>query len=56
MGYVAIGRSSTTAMRIPATLSAGIQANRDTRQHLINLLEQLNEHQRAKRMQQALDA
>jgi len=36
--------------------SLAIQPNSDTRQHLIDILQQLGEHQRAKRMQQALDA
>jgi tetratricopeptide (TPR) repeat protein len=36
--------------------SLAIQPNNDARQHLINVLQQLGEHQRAKRMQQALDA
>ncbi|MDX8395748.1 MAG: tetratricopeptide repeat protein [Mariprofundaceae bacterium] len=36
--------------------SLAIQPSSDTRQHLINLLEQLGEPQRATRMQQALDA
>jgi len=36
--------------------SLAIQPNNNTRQHLIDVLQQLGEHQRAKRMQQALDA
>ncbi|MDQ6967934.1 MAG: tetratricopeptide repeat protein [Mariprofundaceae bacterium] len=36
--------------------SLAIQPSSDTRQHFIYLLQQLGEHQRAKRMQQALDA
>jgi len=36
--------------------SLAIQPSNDTRQHLIDVLQQLGEHQRAKRMQQALDA
>ena len=36
--------------------SLAIQPNSETRQHLINILQQLGKHQRAKRMQQALDA
>jgi len=36
--------------------SLAIAPNSDTRQHLIDVLQQLGEHQRAKRMQQALDA
>jgi len=36
--------------------SLAIAPNSDTRQHLIDVLQQLGEYQRAKRMQQALDA
>ncbi len=36
--------------------SLAIQPNSNTRQHLVDVLQQLGKHQRAKRMQQALDA
>ena len=36
--------------------SLAIQPNNDTRQHLIDVLKKLGEQERAKRMQQALDA